>query len=372
MKSKYIFSLLLLITLLSFFSSCKSTPQPIQDSSISTKKEEIKKDGELDKKEKEALAARNEAIENEADKKFTSMFEAADKRLDIARKERKREQAIKGFDEAITMYNTLTNLSKALQCKKELEELGFLDKEPEKIKKANELYDSASEKYQKDSKASLKDSSDSLSIYETLCDKAYFNLVGNIKEAAKKAKEMELTVSIDLNYRKKLWSKKEAQEKTALIMPYVDICMGNEEDAANMLGFDMKGSEPEKGIISLETYYDIFKEMKEKFGFKCIATSLRESYSASENAWQGLLYDGKNFYSSEKYKITLVDRLGGGDAFSAALIYSLLKGKEKQKAIDFAVAASALKQTIKGDFNLSYIEDIERLVEGDAMGRIIR
>lgn len=192
------------------------------------------------------------------------------------------------------------------------------------------------------------------------------------KEAAKKAKEMGLTVSIDLNYRKKLWSKKEAQEKTALIMPYVDICMGNEEDAANMLGFDMKGSEPEKGIISLETYYDIFKEMKEKFGFKCIATSLRESYSASENAWQGLLYDGKNFYSSKKYKITLVDRLGGGDAFSAALIYSLLKGKEKQKAIDFAVAASALKQTIKGDFNLSYIEDIERLVEGDAMGRIIR
>ncbi len=189
MKSKYIFSLLLLITLLSFFSSCKSTPQPIQDSSISTKKEEIKKDGELDKKEKEALAARNEAIENEADKKFTSMFEAADKRLDIARKEKKREQAIKGFDEAITMYNTLTNLSKALQCKKELEELGFLDKEPEKIKKANELYDSASEKYQKDGKASLKDSSDSLSIYETLCDKAYFNLVGNIREAAKKAKE---------------------------------------------------------------------------------------------------------------------------------------------------------------------------------------
>jgi len=192
------------------------------------------------------------------------------------------------------------------------------------------------------------------------------------KEAAKMAKKMGLTVSIDLNYRKKLWSKKEAQEKTALVMPYVDICMGNEEDATNMLGFDMRGSAPEKGIISLETYYDMFKAMKEKFGFKYIATSLRESYSASENAWQGLLYDGKNFYSSKKYKITLVDRLGGGDAFSAALIYSLLMGKDEQKAIDFAVAASALKQTIKGDVNLSYIEDIERLEEGDAMGRIIR
>ena len=155
-------------------------------------------------------------------------------------------------------------------------------------------------------------------------------------------------------------------------MPYVDICIGNEEDAAKMLGFKAKGVAPEKGIISLEPYYDVFKTMKEEFGFKYIATSLRESYSASENGWQGLLYDGKDFYSSKKYKITLVDRLGGGDAFSAGLIYSLLTKKTLQYAVDFATAASALKQTIVGDFNISTLEEIERLVEGDGTGRVLR
>ena len=192
------------------------------------------------------------------------------------------------------------------------------------------------------------------------------------REACSLAKSKNITVSVDLNYRKKLWSEEEAKKKMLILMPYVDICIGNEEDAAKMLGFKAKGVAPEKGIISLEPYYDVFKAMKEEFGFKYIATSLRESYSASENGWQGLLYDGKDFYSSKKYKITLVDRLGGGDAFSAGLIYSLLEKKELQYAVDFATASSALKQTIVGDFNISTLGEIERLVEGDGTGRVIR
>ena len=192
------------------------------------------------------------------------------------------------------------------------------------------------------------------------------------KEACCIAKKMGITVSVDLNYRKKLWSEEEAKKKMLTLMPYVDICIGNEEDAAKMLGFKAKGTSPEKGIISLEAYYDVFRAMKEEFGFKYIATSLRESYSASENGWQGLLYDGKDFYSSKKYKITLVDRLGGGDAFSAGLIYSLLSKQALQYAIDFATAASALKQTIVGDFNISSLEEIERLVKGDETGRVLR
>lgn len=192
------------------------------------------------------------------------------------------------------------------------------------------------------------------------------------KEACRVAQARGITVSVDLNYRKKLWSEEEAKKKMLQLMQYVDICIGNEEDASKMLGFKAKGVAPEKGIISLEAYYDVFKTMKEEFGFKYIATSLRESYSASENGWQGLLYDGKNFYSSKKYNIILVDRLGGGDAFSAGLIYSLLTKKDLQYTIDFATAASALKQTIVGDFNISTLEEIERLVEGDCTGRVLR
>lgn len=192
------------------------------------------------------------------------------------------------------------------------------------------------------------------------------------KEACRVAKEMGLTVSVDLNYRKKLWSEKEAQEKMAYLMPYIDICIGNEEDASKMLGFTHKAIAPEKGIIPMEAYYDIFKAMKEKFGFKIIATSLRESYSASQNGWQGLLYDGTHFYSSKKYEITIVDRLGGGDAFSAGLIYSILTEKDLQTAIEMASATSALKQTIPGDFNICTLEEVERLLEGDGTGRVIR
>ena len=192
------------------------------------------------------------------------------------------------------------------------------------------------------------------------------------KEAARTAKDMGLTVSLDLNYRKKLWSEQKAQEKMPILMPYVDICIGNEEDAQKMLKIDAKDILPEKGIISLDAYYDVFKKMKEQFPFKYIATTLRESYSASKNGWQGLLYDGKNFYSSKKYEIDIVDRLGGGDAFSAGLIFSILTGKNMQDSVEFATATSALKQTIMGDFNLSSMEEIERLLSGDGSGRVIR
>ena len=192
------------------------------------------------------------------------------------------------------------------------------------------------------------------------------------KTALVTAKKHGLTVSIDLNYRKKLWSEKEAQSKMPQLMEHVDICIGNEEDAQKMFGLKAKGVQPEKGIVSLEAYYDVFKDMQERFGFKYIATSLRESYGASRNGWQALLYNGRNFFHSKRYEIDIIDRLGGGDAFSAALIYSLLKKKSEQKTVEFASAASALKQTIPGDFNLSTIEEIERLADGDESGRVIR
>ena len=192
------------------------------------------------------------------------------------------------------------------------------------------------------------------------------------KIALSTAKKQGLTVSVDLNYRKKLWSEEEAQSKMPQLMEQVDICIGNEEDAQKMFGLKAKGVQPEKGIVSMEAYYDVFKEMKERFGFKYIATSLRESYGASRNGWQALLYNGKDFFHSKKYEIDIIDRLGGGDAFSAALIYSLLKKKSEQKTVEFASAASALKQTIPGDFNLSTIEEIERLADGDESGRVIR
>jgi len=192
------------------------------------------------------------------------------------------------------------------------------------------------------------------------------------KVALVTAKKMGLTVSVDLNYRKKLWTEEEAQSKMPHLMQYVDICIGNEEDAQKMFGLKAKGVQPEKGIVSMEAYYDVFEEMKERFGFKYIATSLRESYGASKNGWQALLYNGKDFFHSKKYEIDIIDRLGGGDAFSAALIYSLLKKRQEQEAVEFASAASALKQTIYGDFNLSTIEEIERLASGDASGRVIR
>lgn len=192
------------------------------------------------------------------------------------------------------------------------------------------------------------------------------------EKALRAAKNAGVTISMDLNYRRKLWTPEEAAKQTAKLMPFIDVCIGNEEDIQNMLGFNVKGVNAEKGIINLQAYRNTFEKVQKEFGLKYIAASLRESYSATENGWQGIIYDGKEFHASAKYKIHIVDRLGGGDAFSAGLIFSLSNGKTSEQAVSFAAAASALKQTIFGDFNLASIHEIEKIEAGNLSGRVNR
>lgn len=186
------------------------------------------------------------------------------------------------------------------------------------------------------------------------------------------AKKAGATVSVDLNYRKKLWTPEEAQAVMKPLMHYVDVCIGNEEDAELVLGFKPQGVDISKGHLELDSYKTIFKEMKDMFGFKMIATTLRESHSATKNGWSALLYDGNTFYPSKKYLIEpIIDRVGGGDSFSAGLIHGLLT-KKPQEAIEFAVAASALKHTIPGDFNMVSENEVNQLALGDQSGRVQR
>lgn len=192
------------------------------------------------------------------------------------------------------------------------------------------------------------------------------------EEALKAAKKQGVTVSVDLNYRKKLWTPEKAQKVMTKLMEYVDVCIGNEEDAEMTLGFKPGETDVTKGELELDGYKDIFKKMKEKFNFKYVVTTLRESYSASDNGWSALIYDGNEFYHSRKYDIRIVDRVGGGDSFAGGLIYSLVTGKDFKDALEFAVAASALKHTIHGDFNLVTVDEVMTLVEGDASGRVQR
>jgi len=192
------------------------------------------------------------------------------------------------------------------------------------------------------------------------------------RAAMKAAKEAGVTVSIDLNYRKKLWTPEEAQEVMRDLMQYVDVCIGNEEDASLSLGFTPKGLDVTSGKINIEGYKQILKEMKEEFGFKYVASSLRESYSASDNGWSACIYDGKEFYQSKKYDVRIVDRVGGGDSFASGLICGLLDGKSTSDALEFGVAASALKHTIKGDFNHMSRSEVQTLVDGDSSGRVQR
>ncbi|MFA5719876.1 MAG: sugar kinase [Acholeplasmataceae bacterium] len=193
-----------------------------------------------------------------------------------------------------------------------------------------------------------------------------------IEEALKAAKRHNVTVSVDLNYRKKLWSVSEARETMTRLMQYVDVMIGNEEDADKCLGFKPEATDIVGGKLDVEGYKKMFKAIQEKFNFKYIATSLRESFSASDNGWSGLVYDGKTFHHSKRYDIRIVDRVGGGDSFSAGLIHGLYTFKDHKKAIEFAVGASALKQTIPGDVNLVTEEEVMLLIEGDASGRVQR
>lgn len=191
-----------------------------------------------------------------------------------------------------------------------------------------------------------------------------------VREACQAAKAAGLTVSTDLNYRKKLWSKKKAQEVMTGLMEFVDVCIANEEDAESV--FAIKGSEVTSGKIEHDHYVSVAKQLVERFGFKKVAITLRESISASRNGWSAMLFEGSEGLFSRKYEIDIVDRVGGGDSFAAGLIYALLRGDHNQKAIEFAVAASCLKHTISGDFNRVSLAEVETLAGGDASGRVQR
>ena len=191
-------------------------------------------------------------------------------------------------------------------------------------------------------------------------------------EALKKAKNHGLTVSVDLNYRKKLWTPEEAQKAMIPLMEYVDVCIGNEEDAEKVLGLSSDGSDIDKGKLSIDGYKNLLKTLKDKYNFTHVTCSLRESISASDNGWSGLLYDGKEFFHSKHYDIRIVDRVGGGDAFASGFIHGLITKSDSRYAIEFAAAASALKHTIFGDFNLVSISEVEALIGGDASGRVQR
>src|ERR671921_414892 len=194
-----------------------------------------------------------------------------------------------------------------------------------------------------------------------------------LTEAALKAANAKgVTTSIDLNYRKKLWTKEKAREVMSRLCEYVDVCIGNEEDADTTLGFKAKDTDVTKGELNLEGFKDVFKQMKEKFGFKFIASSLRESHSASDNGWSALVFDGNEFYHTKQYPVRIIDRVGSGDSFASGLIYGLVTGMAMKDAAEFGVAASALKHTIPGDLNHAPLEQVKGLMKGDATGRVQR
>lgn len=191
--------------------------------------------------------------------------------------------------------------------------------------------------------------------------------------ACETAKKHGVTVSVDLNFRKKLWTSEKAISVMRPLMKYVDVCIGNEEDAELCLGFK-PDSDVEGGRTDAAGYEGIFRRMREEFGFKYVVSTLRESFSASCNGWKALIYDGKEFYRSGRYEINpIIDRVGGGDSFSGGLIHGMLKyNGDQAAALEFAVAASALKHTVNGDFNLVSESEVLSLVGGNANGRVQR
>lgn len=194
-----------------------------------------------------------------------------------------------------------------------------------------------------------------------------------VTEAALKAARAKgIVTSIDLNYRKKLWSKEKAREVMTRLCQYVDVCIGNEEDADTTLGFKAAGTDVTKGELNLDGYKSVFEQMKEKFGFKYIASTLRESHSASDNGWSALVYDGHDFYHTKSYEVRIVDRVGSGDSFASGFIFGLVTGMTLSEAAEFGVAASALKHTIPGDLNHATLTEVKELMKGDGSGRVQR
>ena len=190
--------------------------------------------------------------------------------------------------------------------------------------------------------------------------------------AVKKAKEKGITISCDLNFRKKLWTKEKAGQVMSELCEYIDYCIANEEDAKDVFGIEADNTDIYGGKLDREGYISVAKKLTDRFNFKGVAITLRESKSANDNDWSGMLYTNGQAVFSKKYSMHIVDRVGGGDSFGAGLIYSLLNGYDSQRAIEFAVAASCLKHTIEGDYNMVSVSEVLNLAGGDASGRVQR
>jgi 2-dehydro-3-deoxygluconokinase len=198
------------------------------------------------------------------------------------------------------------------------------------------------------------------------------NVAEVVAQACASARSAGLGVSCDLNYRKKLWSPEKAKEVMAGLMKNVDVIVGNEEDAEKVFGISAEGVDVTAAQIDVVKYESVLKELFNRFSLKYAALTIRESISASDNNWSGVLFDGRKIYFSRKYPIRIVDRVGGGDSFSAGLLYGLFNGMDPQPMLEFAVAASCLKHTIHGDLNLVSLEEVLALMGGDASGRVQR
>ena len=198
------------------------------------------------------------------------------------------------------------------------------------------------------------------------------NLVEICKQACIAAKSKGVKISCDLNYRGKLWTRAEAREAMTELCKYIDVCISNEEDAKDVFGIESENTDIYGGKLNKEGYKSVAKQLADKFGFEKVAITLRSSISANDNDWAAMLFDGENYCFSKEYHLHIVDRVGGGDSFGAGLIYALLSGKDTQSAIEFAVAASALKHSVEGDYNRVSVSEVEKLAGGDGSGRVQR
>ena len=198
------------------------------------------------------------------------------------------------------------------------------------------------------------------------------SVAASLREGLALARKKQVTVSADINYRKKLWSEEKAGEVMTELMPFVDILIGNEEDPQRVFGLKLKKTDVASGKLDVDDYREMTRMLVTRFGFKKVALSLRESLSASENIWSACLFDGKKFLQSPRHRVWIVDRVGTGDAFAAGLIYKLMNEEDDRKALNFGVAAACLKHSIIGDFNLVSVDEVERIAAGERGGRVER
>ncbi len=192
------------------------------------------------------------------------------------------------------------------------------------------------------------------------------------KAACQAAKKRGIKISCDLNYRGKLWTREQANKVMTDLCQYVDVCIANEEDAKDVFGIEAENTDIYGGNLNKDGYKSVAKQLADRFGFEKVAITLRSSISANDNDWAAMLYDGQDYCFSKEYRLHIVDRVGGGDSFGAGIIYSQLTGKDSRQTVEFAVAASALKHSVEGDFNRVSVAEAEKLAAGDGSGRVQR